>query len=59
MHGTQRPPCLDHSRRYANPLFSFTTTPDPDKWREIMMQNAKLLYATGDDSDGGDQKEEL
>lgn len=35
-------------------FLSRSFTPDPDKWREVMMQNAKLLYATADD-----QKEEL
>lgn len=39
-------------------LLTHNTTADPDKWREVMMQNAKLLYATADDK-GDDQKEEL
>ena len=30
-----------------------TTYADPDKWREVMMENAKLLYATADDDKKG------
>lgn len=53
-----------HSLNPSTPLTHIIVRADPDKWREVMMENAKLLYAAADNDKGkkkggGGGREEL